>query len=125
MGSWKTIDIFLPRIPSQSLSVLSLARSRPSNIAEPESTQPLWSSMPMNDFVSTDFPEPDSPTMARVSPSFSSRLAPRIAVRVLPRRPNFMTRPFASSIVSPFAMMVAPYTWLRGSEASENALPST
>ena len=35
----------------------------------PPVTEPFWSSMPKKDFVNTDLPEPDSPTMASVSPS--------------------------------------------------------
>ena len=35
---------------------------------------------PINVFVVTDLPEPDSPTMASVSPSFKSKLTSRIAL---------------------------------------------
>ena len=69
IGSWKIVEIFAPRMPSQSLSVLSLVRSWPWNITEPFETVPLDSSMPVKVLVKTDLPEPDSPTMAKVSPS--------------------------------------------------------
>ncbi len=69
IGSWKIVEIFAPRMPSQSLSVLSLVRSLPSNMTEPLVMEPLDSSMPVNVLVKTLLPEPDSPTMANVSPS--------------------------------------------------------
>ncbi len=42
---------------------------------------PLDSSMPVKVLVNTDFPEPLSPTMAKVSPSYRSSDTPRMAVR--------------------------------------------
>ena len=69
IGSWKIVEIFAPRMPSQSLSVLSLVRSFPSNMTEPLVMEPLDSSIPVNVLVKTLLPEPDSPTMANVSPS--------------------------------------------------------
>ena len=69
MGSWKIVEILAPRMPSQSLSVLSLVRSFPWNMTEPLEMVPLDSSMPVKVLVNTDFPEPLSPTMAKVSPS--------------------------------------------------------
>ena len=81
MGSWKIVAIFAPRMPSQSLSLLSLVRSFPWNITEPFVTAPLDSSMPVKVLVKTDLPEPLSPTMAKVSPSYRSRDTPRMAVR--------------------------------------------
>ncbi len=81
IGSWKIVEIFAPRMPSQSLSVLSLVRSWPWNITDPLEMVPLDSSMPVKVLVKTDLPEPLSPTMAKVSPSYRSRDTPRMAVR--------------------------------------------
>ena len=48
--------------------------------------EPFLSSIPTKHLVKTLLPEPDSPTMARVSPSYRSREVRRIAVSLLPRR---------------------------------------
>ena len=77
----KIVEIFAPRMPSQSLSVLSLVRSLPSNMTEPLVMEPFDSSIPVNVLVNTLLPEPDSPTMANVSPSYRSSDTPRMAVR--------------------------------------------
>ena len=59
-------------------------------------------------FVSTDLPEPDSPTIASDSFSYTSRLTLRIAVRIRPRTLNLTTTFlsdnitfFSSAIISP------------------------
>ena len=53
--------------------------------------RPFSSSIPVNVFVKTDFPEPDSPTKARTSPSIKSTETPRIAVKTLSRTSNSTT----------------------------------
>ena len=88
MGSCITMEIFLPRMVSQSFSAVYLEISVPSYMMEPPVMEPLASSMPRKDLVNTLLPEPDSPTMARVSPSYRSREHRRIALRILPRRLN-------------------------------------
>src|SRR5699024_374279 len=90
MGSCITIEIFLPRTPSQSFSV-NLAMSRPSYRMVPPVILPLTSSMPTKVLVNTLLPEPDSPTMASVSPSYRSREHLRMAFRVRPRRLNWIS----------------------------------
>ena len=67
--AWNTMAIFLPRTFSHSFSVLYFAMLTPPSSISPCSTQPLVSSIPMKDFVNTLLPEPDSPTIASVSPS--------------------------------------------------------
>lgn len=46
--------------------------------------EPLASSIPRKDLVNTDLPEPDSPTMASVSPWYKSREHLRMAFNFLP-----------------------------------------
>ena len=81
IGSWKIVEILAPRMPSQSLSVFSFVKSFPWNMTEPLEIFPLDSSMPVKVFVKTDLPEPLSPTIAKVSPSYRSSEMLRIAVR--------------------------------------------
>ena len=69
IGSWKIVAIFLPRISSQSLSEVFSNRFLPSKMILPCGILPFFSNIPVNVFVNTDLPEPDSPTIARVSPS--------------------------------------------------------
>ena len=88
MGSCMTMEIFLPRMPSHSFSVLYWAISTPWYMMEPPVMLPLASSMPRKDLVNTLLPEPDSPTMARVSPSYRSREQRRMAFSTFPRRVN-------------------------------------
>ena len=86
-GSWKTIAMWLPLSSDICLSVSlmrSTVRVRPSeatkvNSADPASTTSLRVRMPMTCLAVTDFPEPDSPTMATVSPRYTSRSTPRTA----------------------------------------------
>ena len=69
--------------------------------------KPLLSSIPANVFVNTDFPEPDSPTIAIDSFSYISKEIPRIAVNTLPLTWNFTSKSFTdnntflSIIISP------------------------
>ena len=55
----------------------------PSYITRPPSTTALAGRMPMIDLMETLLPEPDSPTMATVSPRLRSKLTPRTA-RTMP-----------------------------------------
>ena len=57
----------------------SCTRSCPSNMMLPEVTRPLPGSRPMQAIAVVDLPEPDSPTMATVSPGNTSKLTPRTA----------------------------------------------
>ena len=54
----------------------------------PFEIKPLFSSIPAKVLVRTDLPEPDSPTIARDSFSYTSRDTFRIAVSILPRTLN-------------------------------------
>ncbi|VDH00550.1 Uncharacterised protein [Lysinibacillus sphaericus] len=79
IGSWKIIEISLPRIFCISRSD-NFVKSFPSNRISPFLNSELDSgNNRMMDFVVTDLPEPDSPTIASVSPLFKSKFTPRIA----------------------------------------------
>src|SRR4051812_28807487 len=79
MGSWKTIATSLPRILRSSL-FFSLSRSRPLNIAVPLTIRPGGMGIrPSSASVETLLPEPDSPTIPRISPGKSSYETPSTA----------------------------------------------
>jgi hypothetical protein len=79
IGSWKTIAILGPLIPCMRLSE-SLRKSSPSKRISPPRHQVFASGFRrMMLLAATDLPEPDSPTIARVSPRLSSKDAPRTA----------------------------------------------
>src|SRR5215208_919806 len=79
IGSWKTIAIFGPLMSSMRFSE-SLSRSSPSKTISPPLTIVFDSGFrPMMLLAATDFPDPDSPTMASVSPRLRSKVAPRTA----------------------------------------------
>jgi hypothetical protein len=83
IGSWKIIEISLPRIVAISSSV-SVARSRPSNtIDEPRSTRPGRSISRMIERAVTDLPLPDSPTTPSVPPFSIEKSTPSTA-RITP-----------------------------------------
>ena len=65
-GSWNTIEMPEPRILDSRLS-LRPSRSWPWNLMVPVITA-LEGSKPITASELTDLPEPDSPTMASVSP---------------------------------------------------------
>ncbi len=68
IGSWKIIEMSLPRIVSSSLSSIS-ARSRPSNrMREPSAIRPGRSTSRITESAVTDLPLPDSPTTPSVPP---------------------------------------------------------
>ena len=100
MGSCVTMAIFLPRMVRHCASVVYLARSLPSYRMEPPVTEPFLSSMPTNVFVKTDLPEPLSPTIASVSPSYRSSEQRRMAFSFWPRRVNCTSRSFTERIGS-------------------------
>src|SRR5699024_12442686 len=76
-GSWKIIDISLPRIFDISLSVLPMS-SWPRSFTEPV-TFAYSGSRPIIAMEVTDLPEPDSPTMPSVRPGKRSKSTPRTA----------------------------------------------
>ncbi|MBA7470418.1 hypothetical protein ES707_05704 [subsurface metagenome] len=68
IGSWKIIDIRLPRMPRISSSE-SASRSRPSSTTEPPTILPGgFGTRRMMERALTLLPQPDSPTIASVSP---------------------------------------------------------
>ena len=68
IGSWKMIEMSLPRISRISLSA-AVSRSRPRKRIWPEGCEALgYGSSFRIDNALTDFPEPDSPTSATHSP---------------------------------------------------------
>ena len=82
-GSWKTSPMHLPRMSCITFSG-AWARSTPSYMIVPASTEALLGRIPMMALEVTDFPEPLSPTMATVSPRRRSKLMPRTACTVPP-----------------------------------------
>ena len=83
IGSWKIIEISLPRTFPSSRSE-SFVSSRPSKtIRLPGSMRPRSSSRPMIESAVTDLPLPDSPTTPSVPPAWSSKSTPSTA-RITP-----------------------------------------
>src|SRR5690554_5529534 len=78
----------LPRI-ARNLPPDIVRRSSPLNSARP-ATFALWGNRPSRASALTDLPDPDSPTMARVSPGFNEKLRPRTAA-ASPRRVGKVT----------------------------------
>ena len=76
MGSWKIMLISLPRmsrLASEGLQEIAAQRIAPAIL-------PGGSGMRRRiEFAVTDLPQPDSPTMASVSPSFTSKDTPSTA----------------------------------------------
>ena len=66
MGSWKIIAMSLPTILRLSARDM-VSMSLPSNIIRSAVTVALGGSRPISASISTDLPEPDSPTMASTS----------------------------------------------------------
>src|ERR1700693_4283397 len=64
---------------SRMASLSSVARSRPRKVIEPPTIRAGSSSSRMIDLAHTLLPEPDSPTMPRVSPAKRSKLTPSTA----------------------------------------------
>jgi hypothetical protein len=79
MGSWKTIAIFGPLTLCICFS-LSFTISCPSKRISPSLMMVFDTGLRrMMLLAVTDFPDPDSPTMARVSPRLRSNVTPRTA----------------------------------------------
>ncbi len=79
IGSWKIIEMSLPRIFASSFSS-SLARSRPSKtIFESGEIRPGASTSRITESAVTDLPLPDSPTTASVPPCAISKSIPSTA----------------------------------------------
>src|SRR5204862_268273 len=89
IGSWKIIEMRLPRILRISSSG-RVTRSFPSNSMRlPASMRPGgWISRSIESAV-TDFPHPDSPTMPTVSPSPTSNETPPTGAKSLRRGDEF------------------------------------
>ncbi len=82
MGSWKIMEILLPLIRLMSLAGI-LSRSSPMKRISPPAILPGGLGiMLMIERLVTDLPEPDSPTMPRVSPLRSSKLTPSTALTI-------------------------------------------
>src|SRR6476659_8593085 len=96
IGSWKIIEISLPRMFSSSDS-LRPTSSRPSNITEPPTTFPGGCTMPMIELAVTDLPQPDSPTIPSVFPRSSSNEIPSTARTSPSRVLNTVRRSLTSS----------------------------
>ena len=78
IGSWKIIAISLPRICS-SCSSLAVTSSRPPSFAEPSKRAFGDRVSPISVITVTDFPDPDSPTIATTSPRSSVNDTPSTA----------------------------------------------
>ena len=78
IGSCGTNPIRLPRMSSKALP-RSFARSRPSNMMDPPVISPLPGSRSMIAWAVVDLPEPDSPTIATVSPGMIVKSTPLTA----------------------------------------------
>ncbi len=85
IGSWKIIEIWLPRIARISASVSS-SRFLPSNIRRPETILPGGEAISRRiESAVTLLPQPDSPTTASVSPGWTRKETPSTA-RTTPSR---------------------------------------
>ena len=76
-ASWKIIEHSLPRKAYHSLSEKSRMLLPSYRIWLPSLITPGFSIRPISDLEVTDFPQPDSPTMAVVLPFSISKLTPR------------------------------------------------
>jgi hypothetical protein len=82
IGSWKIIEISLPRIRRISRS-LFLTRSWPSKSICPPAMRPGGVAIRrITERLVTDLPEPDSPTTPSVSPLSRWKLTPSTALTV-------------------------------------------
>ena len=85
MGSWKTIEIWLPRMVRMAASS-SPMRSTPSRRMEPPTMRPGGSEIRrMSESAVTLLPQPDSPTIASVAPRPSEKDTPSTALTRPPR----------------------------------------
>ena len=129
MGSWKIMEISLPRILLKSL-VFILRMSCPLNRILPV-TRAVSGSRRMMELAVTDLPEPDSPTMPSVSPAFSLKLAWETACTTPDGVWNSTERSSTSRTYSEFLFAIflrslrLVYLRMRGSSASRSESPST
>ena len=80
IGSWKIIEISLPRTRRISSSLI-FRRSRPASFTVPETMRPGGSGMSrISDSAVMLLPQPDSPTIARVSPEATWKSTPSTAL---------------------------------------------
>ena len=80
IGSWKIIEISLPRTLRIS-SWLSFSRSLPPSFTVPETMRPGGSGIRrISDSAVMLLPQPDSPTMASVSPDATPKFTPSTAL---------------------------------------------
>src|SRR5574340_818634 len=103
IGSWKIIAIWSPRI-ARTCASLILRTSLPARVTVPSAILPCgpWMSR-ISDSAVTDFPEPDSPTMASVWPASREKLTPSTALTTPSRVKNWVFRLFTSrSAISVF-----------------------
>ena len=98
-GSWKTIAILSPRTLWNSSSGVFIRSLSPYSILPP-SLMALPARIPMMARLVTDLPEPDSPTIARVSPEYRSKLTSRTACTLPLVVLNEIVKSFTSSFFS-------------------------
>ena len=80
IGSWKIIEISLPRTLRISSSLI-FSRSRPPSFTEPETMRPGGSGIRrISDSAVMLLPQPDSPTIASVSPEATWKSTPSTAL---------------------------------------------
>ncbi len=108
IGSWKIIEISLPRTRRISRSEIG-TRSRPASRTAPPMMRPGGSgSRRMTASALNDLPQPDSPTMATVSPALTQSERPSTAGRT-PARVNSETCNRSISRIG--AMISGPEAW--------------
>ncbi len=96
IGSWKIMAMSVPRI-SRPSAACPPRMSCPRSLAVPRVIRPggVWIN-PMTLCTETVFPQPDSPTIASVSPSLTLKLAPRTAWTEPPCTENSTCRSLTS-----------------------------
>src|SRR5690625_5253629 len=107
IGSWKIMAISAPRIASTWRSE-RVMRSCPLYQTEPAVMRPGGSGIRRS--IESDvtlFPEPDSPTIASVSPRFTSKETPSTATAALSPAANSVRSPSTRSTVSAVAVVDA------------------
>ncbi len=127
-GSWNIMEMLLP-LRTRTSSSVAWMRSRETPLRSVKTTFPsamnpggLWTSLMMERFV-TDLPEPDSPTMPRVSPRRRSNEMPSTAFTRPVTVRNWVLRFSTLRIIS--SLMLPSYcTFLRrGSRRSRSPSP--
>ena len=100
IGSWKIIEMSLPRTARISASP-SAMRSRPASVTEPLTTRPggLGTSR-INDSEVIVLPQPDSPTIASVSPAWTANETSSTALTTPERVKRWVRSPVTSSTIS-------------------------